>query len=148
MVAGDAIMEAGYSPERAKKALASRPIPYAVRENVRRVQEKQVAKREKAAARAAERVPAGAHRKANDAIYDLIHNKYFSEIPLGQLIAAVERAGFKIDPDEIPMFLTGRSGREKLDLLGPTGKPADHMLVFQWHKMENTGRYEIVAYVS
>jgi len=148
MVAQDAIMEAGYSPERAGKALQQKPIPESVREGVRRVQEKQAARKAKAAVRASERVRRGAHRDANEAIYHLINNRYFNEIPLGPVITAVEKAGFAFDPEEIPLFLTGRTGKMTLDLFGPTGKAADHMLVFQWHKLENSGRYEIVAYVS
>lgn|SRR5574341_511351 len=90
-----------------------------------------------------------AARKANDAIYDLIHNKYFQSVPLNELFAAVEDAGFSFDPEEKDFILLGRDGRETWRLFDPeSGKPADHMLVLSWHKMEGTGRYEVVAYVS
>lgn len=88
-------------------------------------------------------------RKANEAIYDLIHNRYFSSVPLDQLFAAVEDAGLAFDPEEKAVILTGRDGRATWQLFDPeTNRPADHMLVLSWHKMENTGRYEVVAYVS
>lgn len=148
MVASDAILTAGYTPERAGQALKHRPIPDTVRANVRRVQDAQAAKRAKSAARAAERVPANAHRKANDAIFKLTTNRYFNEIPLGPIMEVVEKAGFRFDPEEVPLFLTGRSGRLVLELFGPTGKSANKGLMVQWHKMETTGRYEIVAYVN
>lgn len=93
---------------------------------------------------------ARAARKANDAIYDLIHNKYFQSIPLDQLFAIVEEAGFRFDPEEKQgVFLTGRDGKATWELFDPeSGRPADRMLVLSWHKMEGTGRYELVAYVS
>ena len=92
---------------------------------------------------------AKAARRANDAIYDLIHNRYFQGIPLDQLFAAVEEAGLSFDPEEKAVILMGRDGKATWDLRDPEfGQPADHMLVLNWHKMENTGRYEVVAYVS
>lgn len=148
MVAQDAILSAGYSPERASKAIQHRPIPDAVRENVRRVQEKQASKRARAAALRAEKPPANAHRKANDNLYDLTTNKYFREIPLDKIFETVEKAGFAFDPEEKSCFLTGRTGRGQWQLYGPTGKEVAHRLALSWHKMDVTGKYEIVAYVS
>lgn len=151
LVAQDAILAAGYSPERATKVLQHRPIPDSVRENVRRVQDKQAAKKAKAAARRAVQLPANAHRKANDQLHDLITNRYFREIPLDKIFEIVEKAGFALDPEEKACILTGRTGRSTWELfnpLTPGGKAVDHLLVVQWHKMETTGRYEIVAYVS
>ena len=92
---------------------------------------------------------AKAARKANDAIYDFIHNKYFQSVPLDQLFTIVEEAGLSFDPEEKESILTGRTGKATLALFDPeSGHEAKHMLVLNWHKMENTGRYEIVAYVS
>lgn len=151
MVAQDAILAAGYSPERASKAIQHRPISDAVRENVRRVQTKQTEKKAKAAARKAVQLPVNAHRKANDNLHALITNRYFQSIPLDQIFEIVEKAGFALDPEEKACILTGRTGRSTWELfnpLTPGGKAVDHLLVVQWHKMETTGRYEIVAYVS
>lgn len=92
---------------------------------------------------------AKAAKKANDGIYDLIHNKYFREIPLDELFAIVERAGLAFDPEEKEVILTGRDGKGTWELFDPeSGSPADHMLILNWHRMENTGRWELVAYVS
>ena len=88
-------------------------------------------------------------KKANEAIYDLTHNKYFGSVPIAQLFAIVENAGFRFDPDEKDVILTGRDGKATWFLYDPeTDKSVNHMLVLNWHKLENSGRYEIVAYVS
>jgi hypothetical protein len=92
---------------------------------------------------------ARAAKKANDAIYDLIHNKYFQSIPVNEIFGIVKSAGFRFDPEAEEFFLLGRDGRETWELFDPeSGRPAAHMLVLSWHKMEGTGRYEVVAYVS
>jgi len=152
LVAGDAIMAAGYSPERAGRALSPKPISDEVRSAVRQVESKRIARRDAgragAAARAARVAPPGSVRKANDQIYDLIHNRYFASVPLDQLFAIVERTGLRFDPSEKESILTGRSGRDTWRLFNPSGSEVDHLLVLSWHKMDTTGRYEIVAYVS
>lgn len=148
MVATDAMLQAGYSPTRAARAMQHREVPAHVKEAVRRVQTKAQKRRELAAERASHQVPKTAARKANDQIYDLIHNRYFQSIPLDKLFAIVERAGFAFNPSDREMIiLTGRAGRETWQLYGPTGRPVDHMLVLSWYKLES-GRYEITAYVS
>lgn len=92
---------------------------------------------------------ARAARNANDAIHDLINNKYFQSIPLDRLFAIVEEAGLSFDPEEKQSFLTGRDGKATWALFDPeSGRAANHMLVLIWHKMETTGRWEIVSYVS
>lgn len=91
---------------------------------------------------------AAAARTANDQLYDLTHNRYFTSIPLGEIFGIVERAGFHLDPEEKECFLTGREGKATWDLYGEPGQEVDHMLVLTWHKMDVTGRYEVVTYVS
>jgi hypothetical protein len=148
MVATDAILQAGHSTERAERALAQRPISESVRDAVRRDTAKKAERREQAAQRAALRAPPGARRKANDEIYDLINNKYFRDIPLDEIFAIVERAGLHFDPEEKQVMLLGRDGQAKWDLFSASGNRVDPMLVMSWHKMDTTGRYEVVAYVS
>jgi hypothetical protein len=148
LVATDAILASGYPTERASRALAQRSIPETVREAVRRDTVKKAERREQAAQRKALRPPPGAARKANDQIYDLINNKYFREVPLDQIFEIVERAGLHFDPEERASFLTGRDGQAKWELFSAAGSPVNHMLVLNWHKLDTTGRYEIVAYVS
>lgn len=86
---------------------------------------------------------------ANTRLYELVHNRFFDSVPLAEVFDIVERAGFRLDPDEKECILTGRDGRATWDLYGSApGQTLDHMLVLHWHKMDTTGRYEIVAYVS
>jgi len=90
-----------------------------------------------------------AAKKANDGIYDLIHNRYFDAIPLKNLFRIVEDAGLSFDPEEKETFLVGRDGNATWDLFDPdTGNAVDHMLVLTWHKLENIPKYEVVSYVS
>lgn len=72
---------------------------------------------------------------------------YFDGVPIQEMLGIVERAGFGYDPDDGQMILCGREGRATVDLT-VGGEPVEHALVFTWHKMDATGRYEIVAYVS
>lgn len=152
LVSGDAIMAAGYSPERAGRALSPKPISDEVRAAVRQAESKRITRRDAAvaghAARKARLPPPGSVRKANDQIYDLTYNRYFASVPLDQLFSIVERAGLRFDPSEKESMLTGRSGRATWQLFNQTGAEVDHMLALTWHKMDTTGRYEIVAYVS
>ena len=89
-----------------------------------------------------------AAKKANDQIYDLINNKYFQSIPNDQLFAIVKRAGFRFDPEEEEFILVGRDGKATWQLHDEAGREVNHMLVLQWHKLDKTGKYEVVAYVS
>ena len=89
-----------------------------------------------------------AAKKANDRIYALVNNKYFQSIPVNDLFAIVKEAGFRFDPDEEEFFLVGREGKATWQLHDESGRAVNHMLVLQWHKMDTTGRYEVVSYVS
>ena len=94
------------------------------------------------------RQAAQAAKKANDQIYDLINNKYFQSIPNDQLFAIVKRAGFRFDPEEEEFILVGRDGKATWQLHDQSGRSVNHILVLQWHKMDRTGRFEVIAYVS
>jgi hypothetical protein len=91
---------------------------------------------------------AQAAKRANDAIYDLVNNKYFQSIPNDRLFEIVKGAGFRFDPEEEEFILAGRDGKATWQLFDATGRAVNHMFVLQWHKMDRTGRYEVVAYVS
>lgn len=86
--------------------------------------------------------------KASEKLVDLTTNRYFQSIPLDTIFGIVEAQGFKFDPEEKECILAGRTGRSTWDLFGPDGRKVNHMLVVQWHKMDTTGRYELVSYVS
>jgi hypothetical protein len=90
---------------------------------------------------------ASATSKANRTIHALITNRYFSAVPLDRLYDAVEQVGFSIDSEEKACMLCGRDGHATWDLFYE-GKSAKQMLVLSWHKMDETGHYEVVAYVS
>lgn len=86
--------------------------------------------------------------RANRALSDLT-SRYYSAIPLDRIFDAVESAGFAFDPEEQQCILCGREGRATWQLFSPdTKRQVNHMLVLNWYKMDVTGRYEIVAYVS
>jgi hypothetical protein len=90
---------------------------------------------------------AQAAKLANNKIYEITKANYFSAIPLDRLYDAVEDAGFSFEAEEKQCLLCGRKGQATWDLFYD-GKPAKRRLVVTWHKMETTGRYEVVAYVS
>ena len=88
-------------------------------------------------------------KTANDQIYDLIHNKYFQSIPNDDLFSIVKKAGFRFDPEEEEFILVGRDGKATWQLYdAETGREVNHMLVLNWHKLDRTGKYEVVAYIS
>ena len=86
-------------------------------------------------------------RKANDTLHDLTARQYFSAIPLDRIYDIVEGAGFTFDAEEKFCILCGREGRATWELFYKD-RPANRMLVITWYKMDITGRYEVVAYVS
>lgn len=85
--------------------------------------------------------------RANRILDALTRNKYHSAIPLDRIFDAVESNGLTIDSEERACLLCGRDGRATWDLFWE-GKPANRTLVVTWHKMDVTGRYEVVSYVS
>lgn len=90
---------------------------------------------------------AKAAKRANNTIYEVTKGNYFSAIPLDRLYDAVEDAGFTFEAEEKSCILCGRKGQATWDLVYE-GRPAKRRLVVSWHKMDETGRYEVVAYVS
>lgn len=89
-----------------------------------------------------------AAKRANDQIYDLVNNKYFQSIPNDQLFKIVKDAGFRFDPEEEEFILVGRDGMATWQLHDASGRAVNHMLALQWHKMDRTDRFEVVAYIS
>jgi hypothetical protein len=87
-------------------------------------------------------------KKANEALHDLVHGTYFTAIPLDRIFDAVEQAGLRFDPEEQQCILCGREGRATWHLFDDAGRGVDRMLVLSWHKLDVTGRYEVVLYVS
>lgn len=85
--------------------------------------------------------------RANRMLGELTTNKYHSAVPLDRIFDIVESVGFAFDPEEQSCILCGRDGRATWDLFWE-GEHARRVLVVTWHKMDVTGRYEVVAYVS
>lgn len=91
--------------------------------------------------------PKNAANKALDALTSPGHRtRYFDGVPITEMIEICESAGFVISEDDRSMILCGREGKATVDLY-QDGK-TKNTLVFTWYKMEATGRYEVVAYVS
>lgn len=84
---------------------------------------------------------------ANNALHDLTAKSYFSAIPLDRIYDIIEESGFSFDAEEKSCILCGREGKATWELFAE-GRSANRMLVVTWHKMDTTGRYEVVAYVS
>jgi hypothetical protein len=77
--------------------------------------------------------------KVNKELYNLCR-VYHRSIPLTDLQDILKRNGF--DPEAIEGIYTGRDGKAH-DQVGPKT-----WLSLTWHKMEETGNWEINAYVS
>lgn len=92
--------------------------------------------------------PAVLRKRANELLYDFLAKLYFDFVPIGQMLDVCRSAGYEVDPDEESMILTGRDGRASVPLIVPGYPDADVGLHLTWHKMEMSGRYEVVAYVN
>ncbi len=79
-------------------------------------------------------------RKLNIALAKMVRNTYFDGIPVGEISNLVEQHGF--NPEGLEGIYCGRDGRSSASL--GFGK----FIHMTWHKMEATGRYEIVAYAN
>lgn len=78
--------------------------------------------------------------KANKEIERFLRNRLFDSIPLKDMMEILDRHGF--DSEAMEGIYTGREGRSH-DKVGP-----NTWLTMTWYKMEVTGRWEIVAYLS
>lgn len=81
-----------------------------------------------------------ARNRVNDALADLTKNHYFQSTPAKEIGEILNANGFKGSV----MFgiYTGRDGKIH-EQCGP-----NTWIFMTWHKMENSGKYEIVTYVS
>lgn len=78
-------------------------------------------------------------KKANDSLADL-GRAYHQGIPLTDIASILDRNGF--DSGSIEGIYTGREGRSH-DHVG-----SNVYLSLTWYKLENSGRMEVVAYLS
>jgi hypothetical protein len=70
---------------------------------------------------------------------------YHESLPIDTVTSVLEASGFS--PPEEGVY-SGRDGKTHEELKDSEGKPTGKWLAMSWHRMEETGRYEFVAYVS
>jgi len=84
---------------------------------------------------------------ANVALADFTRNQYFDSLPISEIYDLLK--GYGIYWEESEGIYTGREGRISEDLYDADGQMYSNAnLVMTWHKMPESGRYEVVAYVS
>ncbi len=86
-------------------------------------------------------------KQAQKNVYTLLKPNYWTSIPLGDLYEAIEKTGLSIPDDEKSCILTGRDGRATWPLTYH-GLKVPARLWITWHKMETTGRYEVVGAIT
>jgi|WetSurSiteA1Bulk_404760.scaffolds.fasta_scaffold26415_2 hypothetical protein len=85
-------------------------------------------------------------RHMNTKLSNLTRNVYFDEIPLDEIFAILRAEGtfaMQEDGTEWNGLLCGADGNCIFALFG-----SRYGMNLSWHKMELSGRYEIVAYVN
>ena len=100
-------------------------------------------------------------KKINDALYDICKG-IRQRIPLGDIFTALRKAGVvpvQEDGREWEGMLCGAKGQARIDVApvktavrkqdGLEFEPFDNaLLCLSWYRMEESGRYETVAYLS
>jgi hypothetical protein len=86
-------------------------------------------------------------KQASSGISKLLKNTYFPHVPLGAIYEIIERTGLAIPEDEKSCMLTGRQGRATWPLTFHGLAVPQHLWI-TWHKMEETGRYEVVGAIT
>ncbi len=82
-------------------------------------------------------------RKAiNDRLFDIVKGMH-DAIPLNNISKLLEEFGLKMEE----AIFCGREGNTTNDIFTLSGEEVDVWLVLNWHKFD-TGRYEVVAYIS
>jgi hypothetical protein len=85
---------------------------------------------------------------ANEIVCDLGRlgpvNSIFEEV--NKALDVCSSVGFRFYQDDVPFILCGEDGRFTVSLAHDD--KFDHMLVVSYHKFRETGRFEVVMYVS
>jgi hypothetical protein len=97
----------------------------------------------------------GAKKRMNKDLAEISRN-YHRAIPLDDIFKSLKKEGVvPVQEDMTPWagLLLGRDGRASIELVrsdefGIYHPVANAMLVLSWYKMEQTGNYEVNAYVS
>ena len=76
---------------------------------------------------------------ANEALNNEVSLRYHDGLPIARIDRILRDNGFNATE---PAIWCGREGRVHEQVGSRT------WLLVQWHKLENSGRYEVIAYVS
>ncbi len=88
--------------------------------------------------------------RMNKEIHNLVANTYFEAIPLDEIFSAIaENEAQVVDEagESWSGFLCGADGTCNIEIKMNDGSKSMYLRL-SWHKMEGSGRYEVVAYVS
>lgn len=109
-------------------------------------------------AQAAFRIPTSVKRAAGEALSRVLEPTYFGEIPIRAVDEGLRRAGLLLiqeDGEPWSGLLTGRDGRASIDVAPVSSEQngvytayTNTALYITWHRMDETGNYEVVAYLS
>lgn len=99
--------------------------------------------------------------KIGNEIHNLVNNKYFEHIPLTEIFEILKKYGvvaLQEDGTKFQGMLTGRSGTAMIEMGyiesdDPYGPECyipftNSILRIQWYKMDNSNKYEVVAYLG
>ena len=90
-------------------------------------------------------------KQINKDVGVVVDPTYFNEIPLADIMGAIENHGYLVVDEEHKRwsgFLCGREGQAMFDILSrETGKLDNSSLRLSWYTMAS-GRYEVLAYVA
>jgi hypothetical protein len=85
----------------------------------------------------------------NDFLAKLTHNTFFEAIPVSAILDFMHEHGFSAeDPQEEEFILCGREGRMTTIYRHRDSERQRFSWVLTWHKMDVSGRYEVVSYLS
>ena len=95
----------------------------------------------------------------NKSLFSVLEKTYFDYIPMQDIFNAFKNAGFTLlqeDNTEWGGFICGSNGREIInygytetkDKYGFYKPVQNSMFVISWYKMDNTGRFEVIGYIS
>lgn len=99
------------------------------------------------------------NKRINIEFSRLLDGRYFEMVPISEIMSIMEQQGVVLlqeDDTRFEGFISGREGRASINV-GDINNVDDDgvyvqftnsMLILTWYKMEETGRFEVVAYLS
>lgn len=88
------------------------------------------------------KLKANVRKQINDRLFDIVKGMQDS-IPLTQITNLLNEFGLRMEE----AIFCGWEGKANLDIFTNSGEEVDVWLVLNWHKFD-TGRYEVVSYIS